>query len=78
MPLHPDHAASFMGDTLRLTVAMANVKAPIVTHTNAYVGHLRHLVRPPMLRTPYTITYTQVRCISISDVINEEVEGRGM
>lgn len=78
MPLHPDHAASFMGDTLRLTVAMANVKAPILTHTNAYVGHLRHLVRPPMLPTPYTVTYTQGRCGSISEVNNEEVGGRGM
>ena len=55
MPLHPDHAASFTGETLHLVVIMPSVKAPIVTHTNAYVGHLRQLVRAPRLHVLITL-----------------------
>lgn len=45
MPVHPAHAASFVGKSFRLFVVCNNLKTPVVTHTNAYVGHLRQQVR---------------------------------
>lgn len=44
MPVHPAHAASFVGESFRLFVMCNSVRTPVVTHTNAYVGHLRHQV----------------------------------
>lgn len=63
--MHPAHAASFVGESFRISVVCNGVKLPLVTHTNAYVGHLRRQVRlRPEPPTSHSVKKPALECKS--------------